>query len=175
MEPFDATAFLQQPLDVPAPRFGEGEFHLVVYPHPILGDGAGANRPWLQETPEPMTTVMWNSWVEVNPETAHELGLRHDDIVEIRSPYGRVYAAVYVYPGIRPDTVALAFGQGHEALGRWAEGRGANPAKLLGAQTNAAGDLAWGSVRVSLRKTGRRRPLARKEHLVGVYGDGVAQ
>ncbi len=175
LEPVDAQAVLQQPLEVPEPRYEEGEFHLVVYPHPILGDGAGANRPWLQETPEPMTTVMWNSWVEVNPETAHELGLRHDDIVEIRSPYGRVYAAVYVYPGIRPDTVALAFGQGHEALGRWAEGRGVNPARLLGAQTNAAGDLAWGSVRVSLRKTGRRRPLARKEHLVGVYGDGVAQ
>ncbi|NPA31531.1 MAG: molybdopterin-dependent oxidoreductase [Chloroflexi bacterium] len=175
VQTFDAAAILQQPLEVPAPQFDAGEFHLVVYPHPILGDGAGANRPWLQETPEPMTTVMWNSWVEVNPETARELGLRHDDIVEIRSPYGRVYAAVYVYPGIRPDTVALAFGQGHEALGRWAEGRGVNPAKLLGPHTNAAGDLAWGRVRVSLRKTGRRRPLARKEHLVGVYGDGVAQ
>ena len=174
-EAVDAAAALQQPIQVPEATFAEGEFHLVVYPHPILGDGAGANRPWLQETPEPMTTVMWNSWVEVNPETARELGLRHDDIVEIRSRYGRVYAAVYVYPGIRPDTVALAFGQGHEALGRWAEGRGVNPAKLLGAQTNRAGDLAWGSVRVTLRKTGRRRPLARKEHLVGVYGDGVAK
>ncbi len=175
LEAVDAAGFLETPLEVPEASFGQGEFHLMVYPHPILGDGAGANRPWLQETPEPMTTVMWNSWVEINPETARELGLRHDDIVEIRSPYGRVYAAVYVYPGIRPDTVALAFGQGHEALGRWAEGRGVNPAKLLGPETNGAGDLAWGSVRVEIRKTGRRRPLARKEHLVGVYGDGVTR
>jgi len=170
----DSAAFLAQGCEVPEPEFeGEGEFHLVVYPHPILGDGAGANRPWLQETPDPMTTVMWNTWVEVNPETAKELGLRHDDLVLIESPYGNIYAVVYVYPGIRPDTIAIPFGQGHEVLGRWAEGRGANPAKLLGIRTNKAGDAALASVRVRIRKTGRRRPLARKEDLVGVYGDGV--
>ena len=52
-----------------------GEFHLVTFPTQP-GRGSGANRPWLQETPDPSTTVTWNTWVEINPETAEELGLR---------------------------------------------------------------------------------------------------
>ncbi len=52
-----------------------GEFFLLPFMSPILGDGSGANKPWLQEIPDPTTTVMWNSWVEINPATADELRL----------------------------------------------------------------------------------------------------
>ncbi len=149
---------------------GEGKFHLVTYPT-HLGDGSGANRPWLQETPSTSTTVMWNSWVEINPHTAEELGLKDDDIVKITSPAGEIEAAVYKFPAIRPDTVAIPFGQGHTALGRWAEGRGANPAALLGAGVNEAGDLAFGDTLVTITPTGRRRPLSRLESRTGVYGE----
>lgn len=172
--PQASKALLNRALEVPeAQTVGEGEFALVVYPSPVLGDGAGANRPWLQETPDPMTTVMWNAWVEINPETARELGVRNHDVVRLISDYGEVEAVVYVYPGVRPDVVAVPFGQGHTALGRYAEGRGFNPASLLPLQVNEAGDLAFAGVRVRVEKTGRRRPLAHKEHLVGVYGDGA--
>ncbi len=153
-------------------RFSQGDLHLVVYPHPLLGDGSQANYPWLQETPDPMTTVMWNTWVEINPMTAAKLGLENDDVVRIVSPYGAIEAVVYLYPGIRPDTIAVPMGQGHTALGRWAKDRGANPVALLGAGTNAAGDAAFAGVRVRVYKTGRRHQLARKENVVGVYGDG---
>jgi len=167
-------AALGHSLEMPVAEFdGEGEFTLYVYPSPTLGDGSGANRPWLQETPDPMTTVMWNSWVEINPETARELGLRDDDVVRITSPYGSVEAVVYLYPAIRPDTIAIPLGQGHTALGRYAEGRGVNPLTLLGAKVNAAGDLAFVATRVKIEKTGRRRQLARYENRVGVYGDGA--
>ena len=37
---------------------------------PLLGDGRGANKPWLQELPDPVTKVCWSSWVEMHPETA---------------------------------------------------------------------------------------------------------
>jgi len=53
---------------------GEGEFFFVPFVSPTLGED-GANIPWLQELPDPTTTVMWNTWVEINPETAHELGI----------------------------------------------------------------------------------------------------
>jgi hypothetical protein len=52
---------------------GNGEYHLFRFVSPILGE-AGANKPWLQEVPDPTTTVMWNSWVEINPKTAETLG-----------------------------------------------------------------------------------------------------
>lgn len=154
----------------PSPALGsaDGQFHLIIYPNQ-MGDGSGANRPWLQETPSPDTTVMWNSWVEIHPKTAEELGLHDDDIVRIESPAGLIEAAVYKYPAIRPDTIAIPFGQGHTALGRWAEGRGTNPIVLVPSAVGDAGDLALGDTFVTLRATGRRRPVSRYESRHGVY------
>ncbi len=149
----------------------EGKFYLHLI-QTQMGDGRGANRPWLQETPDPMTTVMWNSWVEIHPETAHDLGIKDDDVVLIQSETGQVEASVYLYPAIRKDTVAIPFGQGHTALGRYAQGRGCNPAELLSAGLNPAGDLAYADTLVTIRPTGKTRQLARLESRVGVYGGG---
>jgi anaerobic selenocysteine-containing dehydrogenase len=152
------------------PGTAEDMFHLVIYPTQ-LGDGSGANRPWLQETPNADTTVMWNSWVEIHPKTAEELGLHDDDVVRIESPAGAIEAVVYKYPAIRPDTIAVPFGQGHTALGRWAEGRGSNPIVLVPAALSDGGDLAYGDTFVTIKLTGKRRPISRQENKGGVYGE----
>ena len=162
------------PADTPVPairdiKLPEGQFFFVPYPT-LLGDGSGANRPWLQETPHSMTTVMWNSWVEIHPDTAHKLGVKDDDVVKISSPVGEIEASVYLYPAIRPDTIAVPFGQGHTALGRWAQGRGCNPFQVINMQFNDAGDLAFGDTIVSVTPTGRSQKLARFESREGVYG-----
>lgn len=151
---------------------GEGEFFLYPFVSPTLAE-AGANKPWLQELPDPTTTVMWNSWVEINPETAHDLGLQNDDVVRITSEAGELEASVYLYPAIRPDTIAIPFGQGHTAYGRYAQGRGVNPADLLGLNYNEAGDLAFAGMKVRIDKTGRQRFLSRLESRIGVYGEGL--
>jgi anaerobic selenocysteine-containing dehydrogenase len=117
-----------------------------------------------------MTTVMWNSWVEIHPETADKLGLEDDDLVRLISPNGEVEVSVYVYPAIHPETLAVPFGQGHTAYGRYAQGRGADLAKLLGAKSNEAGDLAFATMKVKVEKTGRKRELSRLESRIGVYG-----
>ncbi len=160
---------LNRTLQVDEARFSEGEFFFVPYVSPILGE-AGANKPWLQEVPDPTTTVMWNSWVEINPVTAEELGIENDDVVLISSENGALEASVYKYPAIRPDTVAIPFGQGHAAYGQFAAGRGVNPADLLGARFNEAGDLTFAGVKVKVEKTGKKRALSRLEGVLGVYG-----
>jgi molybdopterin-containing oxidoreductase family iron-sulfur binding subunit len=48
----------------PAAISGQGDFFLVVHPSPALGAGAGANKPWLQELPDPVSKIAWQSWVE---------------------------------------------------------------------------------------------------------------
>lgn len=167
-----APGILGQPLQVPAARFtGDGEYYLFPFPSPILSDGSGANKPWLQETPDPTTSVMWNTWVEIHPDTADKLGLADNDIVRITSPYGAVEAAVYRYPAIRPDTLAIPFGQGHSAYGRYAQGRGVNLAALLGLENNQAGGLVITGLKVKVAKTGRQHALARLESRLGVYGN----
>jgi len=170
LKPLSSSA-LTRSLRMPEAEFeGAGEFLLHVYPSPLMGDGTGANKPWLQEAPDPMTTVMWNSWVEINPKTAEEMGLKDDEVVRIVSPFGEIEASVYRYPAIRPDVVAMPFGQGHNAYGRYAAGRGSNPARLFPVKINGAGDLAFSAIKVRIEKTGKTRPLARKESRLGVYG-----
>ncbi|RPJ27434.1 MAG: twin-arginine translocation signal domain-containing protein [Chloroflexi bacterium] len=153
---------------------GEGEFFFLPFLSPTLGE-AGANKPWLQELADPTTTVMWNTWVEINPETAHELGIENDDVIRIVSEAGELEAPVYLYPAIRPDTIAMPFGQGHTAYGRYAQGRGVNPADILGLHFNEAGDLAFAGMKVSIEKTGRKQVLSRLESRIGVYSEGMGE
>ncbi len=179
-----ASSALGKSLQVEAAEFaGEGEFFFLPFVSPTLGE-AGANKPWLQELPDPMTTVMWNTWVEMNPETAHELHIENDDVVKIISEAGVVEAPVYLYPAIRPDTIAMPFGQGHTAYGRYAtaldvEGkivpRGVNPASLLGSHFNEAGDLTFAGMKVKIEKTGRKQILSRLESRIGVYNEGLEE
>lgn len=153
---------------------GEGEFFLVPFVSPTLAE-AGANKPWLQELPDPTTTVMWNTWLEINTETAHELGLEDDDVVRVISEAGELEVPVYRYPAIRPDTIAIPYGQGHSAFGRYAEKRGVNPTDLLGLHFNEAGDLAFAGMKIKIEKTGKKQQLSRLESIMGVYGMGLGE
>jgi anaerobic selenocysteine-containing dehydrogenase len=167
--PISAHA-LMQPLSSTMASFdGSGDFYLFPFMSPILGDGTGANKPWLQETPDPTTTVMWNSWVEINPATADYLGIKDDDVVKVISSMGEIEAVVYRYPAIRPDAVAIPFGQGHTGYGQFAQGRGINPGDLLSLIFNSADDIAYSATKVRIEKTGRKKPLSRLESRMGVY------
>ena len=169
----EVTGVVQSPLPVTEPEFhGDPEdypYHLYPYPSTVLSDGRGANLPWLQETPDPMTTVQWGMWVELNPETARLVGVEDNDVIRVESPYGVLDAPVVVYPGIRPDVVAIPIGQGHKDYGRFAQSTsGSNPLALVAPVMDPdTGALAWGATRVRLMKTGRKRPLARLESLDG--------
>jgi anaerobic selenocysteine-containing dehydrogenase len=170
-----AASALGKSLNVKEAAFaGEGEFFFIPFVAPTLGE-AGANKPWLQELPDPNTTVMWNTWVAINPETAHELHIENDDVLKIVSEAGEVEAPAYLYPAIRPDVIAMPFGQGHTAYGRFAAGRGANPADVLGLHFNEAGDLAFAGMKVKIEKTGKTQPLSRLESPIGVYGEGMGE
>jgi anaerobic selenocysteine-containing dehydrogenase len=115
-----------------------------------------------------MTTASWQTWVEINPETAEMLGVEDNDVVKVVSQEGQIEAIVVVYPGIRPDMIAIPVGQGHEDYGRYAEGRGSNPLDLLApVKDPQTGTLAWGATRVRIEPTGRKNLLPRLESLDG--------
>jgi anaerobic selenocysteine-containing dehydrogenase/Fe-S-cluster-containing dehydrogenase component len=137
---------------------GNGEFIFLPYPHALLYDGRGANKPWLLENADPVTKITWHSWVEVHPETARKLDVRDGEIVRVTSPHGSIEAPVFVYAGVRPDVVAMPLGFGHTEYGSYARGRGVNALDLLGAPKTAF--LPYLSTKVSLMKTGGFKKLA---------------
>lgn len=168
----EPIGFPESPIPSTLPTFDGDEkefpFHLHPYPNLGLSDGRGANLPWLQEMPDPMTTARWETWIEINPQTAHELGIEDNDVIQVTSPFGEVFAVAVVYPGIRPDVVAIPIGQGHSEYGRYAKKRGNNPITLLGNLIDEqTGAFAWGTTRVNIKPTGEKYNLARLESLDG--------
>src|SRR3972149_5097225 len=80
------------------------------------------------------------------------------------SPYGRVPLPVYLYPGIRPDTVSIPIGQGHHSYGRYATGRGANPMDVLPFHADTrTGAIGLNSTRVRIVKNGETGRLVKME------------
>jgi anaerobic selenocysteine-containing dehydrogenase len=141
------------------PRFdgeaSEYPFHFLPYPSSAFFDGSLAHLPWLQEMPDPLTSAMWSSWIEINPSTAAKLGLGEGDVVEIVSTQGSLRSCVVITPGIAPDVVAMPVGQGHRFFTRYASGRGANPMEIVAPLTEpATGALAWAATRVRLSRVG---------------------
>ncbi len=78
-----------------------------------------------------MTTIVWDSWVELHPSTAAKLQISEGDVLEVRSATGSVMAKAYLLPGIHPDVVSMPIGQGHTSYGRYATGTGVNPLKII--------------------------------------------
>ena len=143
---------------------GDGELTLLVYPSPRFGDGTHANRPWLQELPDPVSKIMWHAWVEMNPATVERLGLREGDIVTVATAAGSVEVPVWAYPGIREDAVAIAMGGGHTDYGQYANGNGVNPMGLLNGASDAhSGAVALVSTRATVTATGAWRRLTTNE------------
>ena len=152
---------------------GEGEFTLLAYPHPLLYDGRGANKPWLLENGDPVTKITWHSWIEVGPGAARRLDVRDGEILELSTAQGRVEAPVFVYPGLRDDVVAMPLGLGHTAYGDYARGRGVNPLDLLAAPPGEF--VPFLSTRVAVRKTGGYRKLATIQGVPRQLGRGIAE
>ncbi len=136
--------------------FRNDEAALWLWPSIMLFDGRTANRGWIQEAPEPVSTVMWGSWVDIHPDKARPLGITDGDVIELTAAEGRtVQAPARVTPEVSEHTVALCFGQGHTALGSNARAVGVNAFVMLPGK--AVPGEPFG--RVQIRRTGKRQRL----------------
>jgi molybdopterin-containing oxidoreductase family iron-sulfur binding subunit len=139
----------------------EGNLTLAAFPHIFLYDGRGADKPWLQEIPDPVSQIVWDSWVEMHPTTAASLGLTRDykstylfagiNVIEVSTPNGTFEATVHITPMVMPGVLAMPIGQGHSAYGRYARNRGVNLWSFLPEGARSVG--------VQVRTTDKRRML----------------
>ncbi|MEK7679515.1 MAG: hypothetical protein AAB356_04920, partial [Deltaproteobacteria bacterium] len=83
---------------------------------------------------------------------------------------------VYLYEGIRPDTVSIPVGQGHSALGRYAKDRDANPIDILPAKKDGGSGLsALNSTRVRVSPAGVPGRLAKFEAVGKELGRNIVK
>ncbi len=118
-----------------------------------------------------MTSVAYGSWAELNPHTADELGIREGDVLDVESPAGSIRVPALIFPAIRPGVVAIPVGQGHDAYGRYASGRGVNPIHIVATLADEqTGDLAWAATRVKIKRTGERVQIIKTDGVSRTLG-----
>ncbi|MBI4362791.1 MAG: molybdopterin-dependent oxidoreductase [Euryarchaeota archaeon] len=137
------------------PRYAGDEarypLHLVTYKLMAHAEGRGANTPFLQENLGPHVREKWDTWVEINPVTAHHLGIANGDPVWVESQVGKLQTRAVLFEGARPDTVNMPFELGHRVYGRWAKGRGVNPNEIMANVNDRLGGLeAFSATRVKV-------------------------
>ncbi len=110
-----------------------------------LADGAMASRPWMQELPDAMTTVVWDSWVEINDDFAKANGIERHDLVEVTTPSGKIVGSAYPSPFIHKNAVGIPTGRGQkqpilkEFIEIGWESDGSNPKDLLDGTPGSSG------------------------------------
>lgn len=145
-----------------------------------LGDGRGAHLPLLQEVGDPMTTVAWDSFVGLNPNTMKSMGLKRNQVVRVKSSAGSLEAAVYPVPGLHPQAVSIARGNGHQGghdgASKVSAGVGVDPLVLVPRTVDKlSGQPATSLVAVTVTATGKWHRLAamQKSHDIGDRHDVV--
>jgi Fe-S-cluster-containing dehydrogenase component/anaerobic selenocysteine-containing dehydrogenase len=167
METLDALKALALPR--------KNEMVFIASPSIRFFDGRGANRPWLPELPDTITKVAWQTPILMHPETLANQGLKHAELIRIECQQGVVEAPAYETGGVRPNVMVMAFGQGHTSYGRYAKGKGANPVRILSAETDSAsGGPVFSAFPVSAVSSHQTVSLAHKDGSRYQHGRKIA-
>lgn len=147
---------------------GTDALYLAPFSHNSIQDGELAHLPWLQAAPDPVTSITWQTWIEMNDITASRFGIRQGDVVRIESSQGSIRAVAFLTPATPPEVVGIPFGGGRRHGSHWATDRpsteSSNVAEILEPTRVAGpGSLAWAGTRVRISPTGESVMLSKLE------------
>lgn len=136
-------------------------------PDMTLFDGRFANNGWLQELPDPMSTVTWDNTALVSIADADAHGIHTGDVVTLSLGGRSVDVAAYVMPGQAKGSIALSLGYGRTHAGRVGNGVGVNVNAIRSATDPT---IATGA---SITATGRTAVLAavQNHHAIDRIGE----
>jgi MoCo/4Fe-4S cofactor protein with predicted Tat translocation signal len=148
---------------------GQENLEVVFYRDYKLDDGRYSNNGWLQELPDPITTMTWDNAVLMSRKTARELGLKNFDVVEVKLGTRAISGPVWIQPGQADYSLGLALGYGRGKSGRVGSGAGFNAYDL---RTTGAENLAVGA---TVRSLGRTFELSVTQHHWSMEGRPIVR
>ena len=92
-----------------------------------VGDGRGASLPMMQELFGHAAGRHWESWAEINTETARQLEIADGEWIRVLSATGELRIRSKISEGVSPGVIAIPFGLGHTSGDRYARGYGVHP------------------------------------------------
>ena len=128
------------------------DIELTFAPDARVHDGAFANNAWLQELPDPITTLTWGNAAWLSRATADRLRVATEDVIRVRSGNETLELPAIVVPGHADDVLSLHFGYGRSGAEETARDVGTRVHSLWGGTSGVA--------RATVEATGRRVPLA---------------
>lgn len=119
---------------------------LIPYDSTRIANGYIGNTPFMTKTVEDTVLKGNDVFVEINPQTAKEMGLYEGAYAMLATPRGEAKVRVHLFDGLMPGIVAMPTGLGHTAYDGYLAGKGVNVNELIGpAEDPASGlDAAWG-------------------------------
>ncbi|MDB6053798.1 MAG: Fe-S-cluster-containing hydrogenase component 1-like protein [Verrucomicrobiales bacterium] len=155
-----------------------------------VDDGRYNNNGWLQETPDPVTKIVWDNVIMLSPATARALKLRvtennggvpfgkhqfrekdlknndlgignANDVMTVTLNNRSVTGTIWVQPGMADNVLALALGYGRTKTGRIGKGCGYN-AYLV--RTTKSLNFASGAKLAQLSVAKTDRVVTTQEH-----------
>jgi MoCo/4Fe-4S cofactor protein with predicted Tat translocation signal len=89
-------------------------------------DGRFGNNGWLQETPKVVNKITWDNTAILAPKYAERLGLKDQQVIEIRAHGVSVRVPVSIVPGQPDQSINLQLGYGRRRAGQVGNGIGYN-------------------------------------------------
>ncbi len=96
-----------------------------------VGNGKFANNGMLQELPHPVTKIVWDNYASVSPDTAKDLDVDSNDLVEITIENRKQKFPVFVQPGMADKVILIETGYGRTNAGAVANNVGVNANVLM--------------------------------------------
>ncbi|MBX7206382.1 MAG: TAT-variant-translocated molybdopterin oxidoreductase [Bacteroidia bacterium] len=135
---------------------------VTLYSSVALRDGADANNPWLQELPDPISSVVWDNYVAISKNLADKLGIEDNDLVNIKTKKGSIDGLpALIQPGQPNNTASVALGYGRMVKGNTGKEMVGKNAFGLTALVN--GQISYTLGDVTIEKAGGNRELARTQ------------
>ncbi|HET7748751.1 MAG TPA: TAT-variant-translocated molybdopterin oxidoreductase [Terriglobales bacterium] len=135
------------------PQGSQPQLEINFRPDPSVFDGRFSNNAWLQELPKPVNKLTWDNGLLVGVETARQMGLKVNDVVELKVGNRTLEAAVWVQAGQPANVVTGFLGYGRRFAGRTGTGFGFNLYRIRTMKE------PW-STAVEMRRTGDQYLLA---------------
>jgi MoCo/4Fe-4S cofactor protein with predicted Tat translocation signal len=162
------------PPATPATAPGSGGYYLRFQPDSHAYDGRFANNGWLQETPDPLTKLVWDNAALMSRKDADQINVSEGTLVRIQTDakYGQnsVEVPVFILPGHPEGVITLPLGYGRTAAGHIGDDLGRNTYLVRtteGALLNSGATLSRGSGDYLL-------VTSQEQHLINTIGwEGV--
>jgi Fe-S-cluster-containing dehydrogenase component len=160
---------LQLITGIQATKTSADTIELSLYENVGLASGYQSNNPWLQELPDPVSSVTWDNYAALSPKFAEDKGLITGDVILLNNLYE---LPVFIQPGQAYGTISVALHYGRTIAGKVAEGLGIDIQPLISIRKGLRNFDASG---VSFTKIERKHEFAASQTHFNMEGRPIVR